>query len=149
MSVLSCREEKQVETENVPATAKKVLETPFQFLLALPDYEATALTHDSDMFSTWGELALSRRSDSDTLRMKAREELLKSAKQAGWTTAKDLPNLEPSDLNRYGVRHAEEDLEIAQSVSLKGQNPPTRYGCRLWISEDGRRIVVVYRVDGE
>jgi len=32
---------------------------------------------------------------------------------------------------------------------LRGHDPPTRYGRRIWRDDDGGAIVAAYRVDGE
>ena len=136
-------------TKQVPAAAREVLDTPFHFLLRLPGYEASKLVNDADLFSAWGELLLVRKADSRVTRSEARTELLRSARRAGWRRARELPDVVTPDLERYGIVQPKEDLAMAETAASPGQNPLTRYGCRIWISDDGRLIVAAYRVDGE
>jgi hypothetical protein len=138
-----------VETENVAATARKSLDVPFHFLFRLPDYETKQFTHQSDMFSTWGELALGKKSGAQPTRSAAREQLLRAAKDAGWNAAEKLPDVESPNLQHYGITRENEDLDFSRTAALRGQNPPTRYSCRIWISENAGVIVAAYRVDGE
>lgn len=145
----SCSQRPQEETENVPATARKVLDTPFHFLLGIPEYEPNRLVHDADLFSAWGYLALVRKPGSDTTREAARRKLLRAATQAGWKPTKELFEVESPDLDHYGIHQSKEDLAFVKTASLRGQNPPTRYSCRIWISDSGSLIVAAYRVDGE
>ena len=149
VNLQSCTEKPRVETENVAATARKTLDAPFHFLLRVPDYEAKQFTHESDMFSTWGELALAKKSGVQPTRSAAREELVRAAKEAGWTSAEKLPDVESPDLQRYGIAREKEDLDFSKAAALKGQKPPTRYSCRIWISDNASMIVAAYRVDGE
>jgi len=149
VNVWSCTQESPIKAENVASEARKVLETPFHFLLRIPDYEPKRLVHDADMFSAWGELELERKGGTGPTRLAARERLLSAARNAGWRPTKDLADLESPDLERYGIGHTVEDLAISQTASLRGQKPPTRYSCRIWISDSGSLIVAAYRVDGE
>ena len=136
-------------TEGVPATARELLDTPFHFLLRVPGYRASKLVNDSDMFSAWGELLLLRNDGKRITRPEARKELLRSARNAGWRPAGEVPDVETPDLQRYGIAQPKEDLAVTKTAALRGQNPPTRYGCRIWISDNGGEIVAAYRVDGE
>jgi hypothetical protein len=146
----ACDEKSHVETKNVAADAVKILDKPFHFLLKIPRYEPNRLTHDADMFSAWGELSLIRKGEAPNNSTAVREELVHAAKAAGWFVAKDLPVVDSPDLKHYGLpEQKKEDLAFAQTASLPGQKPPTRYSCRIWISSDGRLILAAYRVDGE
>jgi hypothetical protein len=39
-------------------------------------------------------------------------------------------------------------VDIMQSTGAVGKRPPTRHACRAWLVDDGSRIAVAYRVDG-
>ena len=149
LNIESCTEEPKTQARNDAAHAREVLETPFHFLLGIANYEPDGLSHNADMFSAWGELALARKHGSQPTRAAIRERTLQAAKEAGWKQVEDLLDVESPDLRRYGIIDAKEDLAISKASSSPGQNPPTRYSCRIWISGNGRFIVAAYRVDGE
>jgi len=149
VNIQSCTQGPKMQTSNDAAHAREVLETPFHFLLGIADYEPDRLSHNADMFSAWGELALARQHGNQPTRGVVRERTLRAAKQAGWKQAEDLPDVKSPDLRRYGIIDLKEDLAISKTSSSPGQNPPTRYSCRIWISGNGRFIVAAYRVDGE
>ena len=144
----ACSQKPQEETRDVAATAGRLLDAPFHFLLAIPDYDPNRFTHDADLFSGWGYLTLMRKAGNNTTRVAARDELLRAAKQGGWNQVTELSDVETPNLKRFGIHDEKEDLDISKTAALRGQNPPTRYGCRIWISENGGLIVVSYRVDG-
>lgn len=147
-SAQACSQKPQEETKDVAATAGKLLDVPFRFLLAIPDYDPSRFAHDADLFSGWGYLTLVRKAGSNTARVTARNVLLQAAKQNGWNQVTELSDVETPNLKRFGIHDEKEDLDISKTATLRGQNPPTRYGCRIWISENGGLIVVSYRVDG-
>jgi hypothetical protein len=144
-----CSKDKAVKSRNDAAKAHEILEAPFHFLLALPDYTPDRLDHDSDIFSTWGELQLTSKHNRAHTRESVREELVRAAKLAGWRSAGEIPEIQAPDLAKYGIKQQYQDIAITKKAASPGQNPPTRYGCRIWISDDGRVILVAYRVDGE
>jgi hypothetical protein len=126
----------------------KELDTPFHFLLHLDGYRVERVARESDMFSTWGDLTLLRREGRAPA--DAGEPLLKAAKKAGWKQVDDpAVEVDPSRLAKLGVPPGQKPLELAQAVGKKSRPPPTRYGCRAWIVENGSRIIVAYRVDSE
>ncbi len=134
--------------EKLPVdAAQKVLETPYHFLLKLPEHREVQLTHASDIFSTWGQLVFT--ADHHSTRTIILERLKKDAQKAGWQLVDQLNDVETPDLSRFGIAARAEDLALQQSSALPHQNPPTRYGCRIWISEDGNLIIASWRVDGE
>jgi hypothetical protein len=147
--IQSCDEKSHVETKNVAADALKILDTPFHFLLKIPGYEPNRLTHDADMFSAWGELSLIHKGNATHARSLVQDELVRAAKAAGWSVAKDLMVVDSPDLKAYGLPEQKEDLAFAQTQSLPGQKPPTRYSCRIWLSSDGSLVLAAYRVDAE
>jgi hypothetical protein len=134
---------------NVAETGKQVLDTPFHFLLELPDYPPEHLTNDSDMTSAWGHVVLARKGAGTIGVLAVRATLLEAARRAGWTPTDEVADIEQPDLTQYGMAKSKEDLTLMLTKGDKKQNPPTRYGCRVWIAPDGRRVVVAYRVDGE
>jgi hypothetical protein len=138
----------KIQTTEIPADAGKVLEPPFHFLLTLPGYKPDRLVHDSDMFSTWGELALVPSHGTSSTRSVLHQKLLRAAKDAGWSSAAELPEVETPDLRRYGITDQKEALALEKALASHNQNPPTRYSCRIWIASDGGFIVTSYRVDG-
>jgi hypothetical protein len=148
-STESCAKEPKLETDNVAVRAREALDTSFYWLLSITDYEPDRFAHDADMFSAWGELALAQKHGNRLTPEQVRERVLRAARGEGWTRAKGLPEVETPNLEYYLITHQQEDLAVSKTSSLRSQNPPTRYSCRIWISEDGRRVVVAYRVDGE
>jgi hypothetical protein len=147
--LVSCSKESREYTSNVGATARSVLDTPFHFLLEFPDYEPSGLTHNGDLFSAWGRLALQRKVENRIAHDAVRERLVLAAKKAGWRPVTELSDMEQPDLDHYGFASRKEDLAIIRNDSSRDQNPPTRYSCRIWISDDVRQIVAGYRVDTE
>jgi hypothetical protein len=137
------------EEQSMQSTAREVLEMPFHFLLRIRGYDVVDLKHDGDIFSTWGQLVLARRDASHPNRAELRGKLSKAARSAGWRPTMELNNLEAVDLPRYGIDLRKSDLALEKTSALPGQNPPTRYTCLIWISDDGKRLVATYRVDGE
>lgn len=137
------------ETQTMSDTAREVLEPPFHFLLKLPGYAAAHVTHDADIFSTWGELVLATKDGGHPTRAEMRKKLTKAARNAGWVPVVDVADLQTPALAHYGIEQRNEDLALQKTSALPGQNPPTRYSCRIWISNDGKLIIVAYRVDGE
>lgn len=137
------------EEQSMQSIAREVLETPLHFLLGIRGYDVVDLKHDGDIFSTWGQLVLARRDGSHLNRAELREKLSKVARSAGWIQTMELKNLEIPDLPRYGIDQRKGDLALEKTSALPGQNPPTRYSCLIWISDDGKRLVATYRVDGE
>jgi hypothetical protein len=101
--------------------------------------------------SAWGELTLVRKFGNQVTRAAVRERLLHAAGDSvsGWEQVDDLPDVESPDLRRYGIIDKKEDLALTETSALPGQNPPTHYSCRIWISDKGDLIVISYRVDGE
>jgi hypothetical protein len=135
----------KIQTTETPADAGKVLDPPFHFLLTIAGYKPKRLVHDSDMFSTWGELALVPSHASPSSQAVLHKELLRAAKETGWSAVEELPEVEAPDLHRYGITDPKESLALQKAV---GKDQPTRYSCRIWITPDGSFIVASYRVDG-
>ena len=136
-------------TTNVVKTGKQVLDTPFHFLLTMPDYIPERLANQSDMSSAWGHLVLARKANGSLTVAVVRAKLIKAARQKGWISTDRFEDIEEPDLSRYGMSSRTEDLALTLTKGEEKQGPPTRYGCRVWIAPDGRRIVIAYRVDGE
>jgi hypothetical protein len=75
--------------------------------------------------------------------------LLRLARQAGWERDKDLAswlgNVEPIEsLGGYDIANPKEVLNLAKRL-----NPDRSLyeHCRIWVSDDGRSILFVYRFD--
>jgi hypothetical protein len=126
----------------------KELDTPFHFLAQLEGYRVERLSRDSDMFSTWGDLTLRRRDEGAPV--DGAGPLLRAAKKSGWKQVEhEVVEVDPARLAKLGVPAGHQALELAQSAGRKGKPPPTRYGCRAWVVDNGARIVVAYRIDSE
>jgi len=137
-----------IQRTETPGEAGKVLEPPFHFLLGVPGYTPVRLVHDSDMFSTWGEIALAPDHGKPLTRAGLRQRLLRAAKAAGWKSVQAQAEVQTPDLHRYAITDADESLSLEKTAHPQGQNPPTRYSCRIWIASNGEFIVASYRVDG-
>lgn len=136
--------------ENLSVNAtQKILEPPFHFLLKLPGYNEAQFMHDSDIFSTWGQLVLIKNDGYHSTRTEILKKLSMEARNAGWNTVDSLDDLQAPDLTSYSIDSQKEDLAFQKSSVLPDQNPPTRYSCRIWIAQDGNLIVTSWRVDGE
>lgn len=149
IGVLACTDKSREYTTNVAETGRQVLDTPFHFLLEVPDYIPERLAHQSDMSSAWGHLVLARKTEGTLAVAAVRAKLIEAARPKRWTLTDHFEDIEEPDLARYGMASRPEDLALTLSKGEGKQGPPTRYGCRVWIAPDGRRIVVAYRVDGE
>ena len=105
------------------------LDTPFHFVLHLEGYRVDRLSIESDIFSSWGYLTLHQR--------------------AGWRTADPgTVDVDEQRLAKLGVNVGDKPLELGQAERAKPGRSPTRYACGVWFLDEGKKIVVSYRVDG-
>jgi hypothetical protein len=135
------------ETENKDAreAARSLLEPGFHFVLAMPDYEPRQIVHDADPFSNWGDLVLVHGGSGKVTKEDLRKRLLHLAKAAGWRPVKELPDVALiENAQHYGMAREREDLDMLRRVGPKNESV---YSCRIWISDDGRSILVAYRSD--
>jgi hypothetical protein len=146
---LACTDKPHEYTTNVADTGRQVLDTPFHFLLSVMEYPPERLVHQADMSSAWGHLVLARKEEGSPPVVDVRAKLLEIAQLQGWEATDHLDDIEQPDLARYGMKSRSEDLTLMLTKGEEKPGPPTRYGCRVWIAHDGRRVVVAYRVDGE
>lgn len=132
-------------SETEPSVAKKLLEPDLHFALTIADYRPSLLNHDEDLFSEWGDLVLVYAGAAAPDVATVRKRLLSGARKSGWQKAEPDDNVTPiGDLRRYGITGQKEDFDLAKRGS--GSEPPFAH-CKIWISPDGARIVVVYRLN--
>jgi hypothetical protein len=135
-------------SRDLAADARAVLDRPFLFLLRLPDWPAVRdFTHESDLFSTWGQMVLEGKGGGGA--DAARAALLRSARRSGWQIGPPDGDPSPSDLPRYGITLGSSPLSLRRSVGTRSQNPPTHYLLQVWISPDCRYLVTQFRIDSE
>ncbi len=140
----------QESGKSIADRARAVLDTPFLFVLDLPEYELDDFSHDADIFSAWGHLSLKHRFTSMITLQAAKRSLMNAALKSEWKQATSLLDMPEVDISRYGIGKKIEDLRLYQThMPPGGKGPPTRYTCRLWILEEGDTIVMSYRVDSE
>lgn len=130
-------------TEN-PNEARQVLGSEFYFLLAVERYHPVRLVHDSDLFSTWGEIVLAPQNGNPSSAATIRQLLQRGAKSAGWRAVRDVQYLDTPDLQRYEISDPGNSLSFEKT---EGKHDPTRFRCRIWIAPNGGFIVAAYRVD--
>jgi hypothetical protein len=133
------------ETKDVKEAARSQLEPGFHFLLAMRDYEPKRIEHDADLFSNWGDLVLVHDGAGKVTRAELRKRLLRLAKAAGWKPVRKLPDVELIESPQYyGIAREQEDLDLFKSVDPKSSAADS---CRIWIADDGKSILVAYRID--
>ena len=133
------------ETKDVPSAAKRLLEPDLHFALIIPDYRPNLLVHTEDLFSEWGDLVLTYTGPDPPALAVVRSRLLSAARKNGWEQANSDENVTPTqNLSRYGIAAEKADFELAKRA---GADEPPFAHSKIWITPDGARILVVYRLD--
>jgi len=133
------------ETKDVPSVAKKLLEPDLNFALTIPGYRPSLLVHTEDLFSEWGDLVLTYTGPHPPELAAVRSRVLSAARKNGWEKANRDKSVAPTqDLRRYGIAAETADFDFAKRA---GPDEPPFAHSRVWITADGSRILVVYRLD--
>jgi hypothetical protein len=153
LSISACHS-KESRGRDAEKKAAAILDTPFRFLLHFQGYRVERFSSESDMFSSWGFLTLRRKPGSvadgpQPSATSVRERLVAAAARAGWKKVDyETIDVDAETLADLGLRDAAKPVELAQTWGAKDRHAPTRYACRAWIADDGDKITVGHRVDG-